>query len=259
MAALMLATALLQLGWLAFLLRRETAYIRRMRLHRGDGGSFDDTFSLTDMLYEMRYWIALSVLICAVVVALYLLMIWYRDWFGKDAPIYRLLMLPQPRNLLYLAKGVAVLLAVFGLCSWQLVLIVLDGVLYQTLVPADMRETIEWRSVLRANPVWTVVLPRRADQFAGSYAMGIVGVAAVFTAVLIERSVRGVRGLLGGIGYFAASALAVFVPLAFFSGYSPASPLYPEEWLAITFADAAAVLIVSLALGFRLLNKHIQV
>src|SRR5699024_435522 len=38
-----------------------------------------------------------SIILCAVFILFYIFMIWYRDYFGKNTFIYRLLMLPSSR------------------------------------------------------------------------------------------------------------------------------------------------------------------
>src|SRR5690625_6144925 len=45
----------------------------------------------------------------------YIFLIWYRDWFGKNTFIYRLLMLPTARLNVFLAKAISIMMMVIGL------------------------------------------------------------------------------------------------------------------------------------------------
>ncbi|WP_054708016.1 hypothetical protein [Bacillus sp. JCM 19041] len=49
-----------------------------------------------------------SIMLSVAVLLIYMLLIWYRDWFGKNTVIYRLLMLPANRASLYFAKLITI-------------------------------------------------------------------------------------------------------------------------------------------------------
>src|SRR5699024_7191101 len=65
-------------------------------------------------------WVYRSIVICIVTLIIYVFFIWYRDWFGKNTFIYRLLTIPTARINIYFAKATALFLLVLGLVCVRL-------------------------------------------------------------------------------------------------------------------------------------------
>ena len=258
LVALMAQTAVFQIGTEVAALAYAVADRKKDRMELGGSGPYYDQFSLADAVWELQLWFALPVLVCVAVIGLYIFFIWYREWFGKDTFIYRLLMLPIPRTSIYWAKLSAILVFIFSLLAFQLVLIMVEQALYVIMVPEDMREPCYLSDVIAANAAWSIVLPARLDEFAVSYGLGIIGVMVVFTAILLERSFRG-TGIVYGILYAAACTAAVVLPMPLLGLWSQGAILYPEEILAVNLILCLAVAILSLGLSFRLLNRKLTV
>jgi len=73
------------------------------------------TFSFGQFTYSE--WFLLPIFFCIAILIIYVFFIWYRDWFGKNTFIYRLLMLPLERITIYFAKLTTIMLLVLGLIA----------------------------------------------------------------------------------------------------------------------------------------------
>jgi len=264
LAGLMAITAVFQIGSLVTALLAKLD-ARRQDLLAWNHGAQPDAeprwtpFSFIDLVgNELLMEFAWPILIGVAVIGIYIFFIWYREWIGKDTFIYRLLMLPHPRFHIYLAKGCAVLLFVFSLVAFQIVLIPLEQWLFHLIVPEEMRLPSDFSAAVRVHLAWEILLPAAADQFVFSYGTGMISVMVVFTAILLERSFRGI-GIVYGIGYAAVCAAAMLAPMQVLGMQNPDAWLYPGEILAIELAACAVVALVSLGLGYWLLNKKITV
>lgn len=76
------------------------------------------------------------IMICVAAIMFYIFLIWYRDWFGKNTFVYRLLMLPTARINLFFAKLTTILLATFSLVGFQLVAIQIEMLVMKWTVPS---------------------------------------------------------------------------------------------------------------------------
>lgn len=214
--------------------------------------------SLALVIFHTRVLFILPIFLCIAALALYVFLIWYRDWIGGHTFIYRLLTLPTVRRHVYTAKATAIVLFVWVLLAFQLLLLVVENLIFNGMVPADLRESSSWPDLIDASLVLAVLLPRHLDQFLWSYGLGITAVLAVFTAILLERSYRRL-GILYAILYLAACCAAVVWPLAALGLGHPDAYLYPEEIAAIELAMEGLVLVASVWLGFRLIAKKVTV
>lgn len=256
LGGLMLITALFQITALITNVRNELA-IRKLptyipRTH----GSYDDSLSFALIEFRMQRWFIIPMLLCIAVLAVYVLVIWYRDWVGRSSFIYRLLMLPTARFHIYLAKCTAMILFVFSLLSFQLLLLFIENMIFKIIVPADLRIDSFFSEIIASNRALKILLPSNFEQFIYLYGLGIIAVLVIFTAILIERCYARI-GILYGLLYVAASFLVVMIPLLYFGTSGSSSYIYPGEILAVEAFLCGLVLIVSLLLGYRLINKKI--
>jgi len=214
--------------------------------------------SFTWVVSMTNHYFIIPILISAAVIGLYIFMIWYREWLGRSTFIYQLMMLPTERRNIYLAKLSAILLVVFGLFSYQLLLLPLEKLVFNIMVPADLRVDSYWSEVISSNRALDLLFPRTFDQFVYQIGIGILAVLLIFTAVLLERSYRRI-GIVFALIYLLASVCAVFyVPILLGLG-GDETYLYPNELILITLAIYILVVILSVGLGFRLLAKKVTV
>ncbi len=234
--------------------RQEAAYQNGIMQHK----SFPlEKLSFAEAIFNTQFWFIVPILLSIAVLSLYVFLIWYRDWFGRNTFIYRLLMLPTARRNIYLAKGTAILMFVFGLISFQLLLLPIEHLIFKLIVPSDRIEPSYFVNVISSNQAFELLLPRNFDQFLVSYGLGIMAVLAIFTAILLERSYR-IVGIIYAVLYLFVCVFAIVYPM-FTLFASEGTYLYPAEIFGIELAMCGAVISVSVWLGFRLLSKKITV
>jgi hypothetical protein len=202
-------------------------------------------------------WFAGPIAIGAAVLLIYVFLIWYRDWFGKNMFIYRLLMLPVSRMSVYLAKLSAIVLLVLGLVAFELLIVPVQNAAFNVLVPSEFRDSFAVSDIVALHPLLEILAPARLMDFVLYYAAGLTGVIVAFTAILIERSFR-IKGAIGGLAYGAAAVLVfilpVFISEAFFPNY-----LYPWEIFGIELAVGLLIACGSLGFSSYLLKNKISV
>jgi len=264
LAGMMGFTAIVQLAVLAMSVagevsRREQAALRGETVTNGSAFFPGDKMSFAKAIFDTPVWFTVPIALCMAVLGLYALLIWYRDWLGRDTFIYRLLMLPSARRNLYLSKLTALLVFIFAMLAFQLVLLLVEKAMFNLMVPEDMRTRSSFAAAVEANVLLNyLVLPGEVTDFATTYGLGIVAVLALFTAVLLERSYR-LPGIVYGLLYLAACVVAV-VLTPFLLGIEDAGGyFYPEEIYAAVLAVIGLVGVVSVWLGFRLLARKVTV
>ena len=87
-------------------------------------------YLIGDLTFITKMLLAFSVLMCL----LYSLVIWYRDYFSKSKTIATLLMLPQNRFNIYIAKFITVVSMIFGVISLQFLFWCIDLVIYKSYI-----------------------------------------------------------------------------------------------------------------------------
>lgn len=208
--------------------------------------------NITDTLWFLGP-IALSI----AALIFYSFFIWYRDWFGKNTFIYRLLMLPTPRINVYLAKATALFLMVLGLISLQLILLPIESKILQFMVPVDFRTDFSINEVITSFHYLTVFYPRTFIGFILSYGTGFMAVFVLFTVILFERSYR-LKGIFFGAIYGVLTVVVFFLPdiveMILRTQY-----LYPSEVLALRIALGLIITTMSIWVSYYLLRKKIRV
>jgi len=253
LGGLMALTAVFQISALVSTLLRELS--RRELLGENASGS---PLSFAWAVASTNFWFIIPMLICIAVIAMYVFWIWYRDWVGRSSFIYRLLMLPTSRRHIYLAKGTAILLFILSLLSFQMVLLLVENMIFNLIVPAELRVESFFAEIIQSNLALKVLVPQSFEQFFYAYGLGMLAVFVIFTAIMLERCYRGI-GILYGILYVGACVLVVTSPVLFLGLDESIYYFYPGEILAIASALCGIVLVISLLLGFRLLGRKITV
>lgn len=205
-------------------------------------------------------WFNLPILFAAAALVFYCFFIWYRDWFGKNTFIYRLLMLPTARLNIYLSKATAIFLMVLGLVALQVILFQLSGSILKWLVPANLRVDFPLMTLIAStlgNLHIGVLIPTSFTQFLIHYGIGFLAVFIVFTAILFERSFRFI-GILYGILY-ALFAVVVFTLPMLVIGIMQKEYLYPMELFIVEVILWVLVTAMSIWVSNYLLNKKITV
>lgn len=156
-------------------------------------------------------WFLLPIFFSIAVLMIYVFFIWYRDWFGKNTFIYRLLMLPTERITIYFSKLTTIMLLVLGLVALQIVLISIEIQIVNSIIPTDLQSHFsiyDFDSLEMCD--W--LYPNTLTGFILIYGVGLIFVAVLFTAVLIERS-YGLKGIFIAIVYGLLSFGVFIAPL----------------------------------------------
>ncbi|MGF7048034.1 hypothetical protein J2T13_002540 [Paenibacillus sp. DS2015] len=254
---LMSLTILCQLGAMIFWTANQLS-LRKTGVWQNGSSVMFSNLTFADMISSTQLWFIVPILLSIGVLAIYVFLIWYRDWLGQNTFIYRLLMLPTARRHIYLAKGTAILIFVFGLVSFQLALLPVGNFVFNLIVSSDLREPSHFSEIIAANQALAFLIPKNFDQFLVSYGLGIIAVLVIFTAILIERSYRRV-GILYAILYLVICLLAILFPLIGLGLNDMNGYLYPNEIFTIELVMCVGVVVMSVWLGFRLLSKKITV
>lgn len=201
-------------------------------------------------------WFMGPIALCAAAIAFYIFLIWYRDWFGKNTFIYRLLMLPTARINVFFAKATSIFLMVLGLVSVQLILLPLESTILKWIVPKDFRADLALSEIVKFDFL-DILFPQSFIEFILYYGAGFIVVSVLFTAILFERSYKW-KGILMGIGYTLLSlvifALPVLLMFLFDQDY-----LYALELIAVETFLGLVVLAASIWMSDFLLKKKVTV
>ncbi|MET3320989.1 UNVERIFIED_ORG: hypothetical protein ABIC97_004090 [Peribacillus simplex] len=202
-------------------------------------------------------WFLGPIALCAVALIFYIFLIWYRDWFGKNTFIYRLLMLPTSRMSIYLSKATAIFLMVLGLIAFQLIILPAENVLFNSIVSEDFLKTnMTTISILQTKPILSLIIPHTFSDFLISYGIGLMAMCVLFTAIMFERSYR-LKGIIFGVVYIAVAA-ALFLSPIFAHAYETIY-FYPTELFWFLVALGFVVTGLSIWLGSWLLKKRVTV
>ncbi|MCY7485433.1 hypothetical protein [Paenibacillus alvei] len=198
-----------------------------------------------------------SIFLSITMLLVYSCIIWYRDWRGKNTVVYRLLTLPSNRANLYFAKLVTILLFVFGFVALQIVLVPLESLIAQSILPAELYRTISVIDYLKHPTVLKVLVPPNFSEFVLYYGLVITGLIVLFTAILMERSYR-----LKGLGFIVLyiAVLAGLASIPYLMGYSRYdSYFYPGEIIGACIGLIVIIAGGSLWYSLYLLRKKISV
>ncbi|MDI4646029.1 hypothetical protein [Cohnella hashimotonis] len=215
-------------------------------------GVIPDTLSFVEVIRNTQQGFALGILVPLVALIAYVLLIWYRDWFGRHPFAYRLLMVPGGRIPLYFAKLTAILLFVLSMLAWQLLSMPILKLEYAMLTPELLKEPSIFTDAMYASELFKLLLPLRFEQFLINYGLGLLAVLLVFTGILLERSFR-----ISGIVY-AVLYLALNVTLLVLATMSNELPLYPSETIAVCLTIYGLEVAVALWLSLNLITRKVS-
>jgi len=199
-------------------------------------------------------WFLGPIALCIAGVGFYIFLIWYRDWFGKNTFIYRLLMLPTTRLNVFYAKITNILLATFGFVAFQLILIPIETMVFRWMLPKEFRVDMSVKEIVSSMPELQVLFPNNFLEMILYYGAGLMVVSILFTAILFERSFRW-KGIFVGI-LFSLVAVAIFISPLLLQEFVLNDFFYPLELFVLEIVMGLIVLAGSIWMsGFLLKNK----
>ncbi len=218
---------------------------------------FIEQYGLMSFLnFARSLWFMGPIALSAAALAFYIFLIWYRDWFGKNTFIYRLLMLPTARINVFFAKATSIVLMVLGLVSVQILLLPLESTILKWMVPKDFRADLTVSEMLKFDYL-TILVPQSFMEFILYYGAGFMVVSVLFTAILFERSYKW-KGILLGIGYTLLSLVVFALPVLLMIVFNKEF-LYPLEIIAVETFLGIVVLAASIWMSDFLLKKKVTV
>ncbi|MEX3747161.1 hypothetical protein [Lysinibacillus xylanilyticus] len=200
-------------------------------------------------------WFLLPIFFSIAMLMIYVFFIWYRDWFGKNTFIYRLLMLPTERMTIYFAKLTTIMLLVLGLVTLQILLIPIEIQIVNSIIPTDFQSNFSFYH-FSSFEIWGWMYPNNFTEFILIYGVGLIFVAVLFTAILIERS-YGLKGIFIAIVYGMLSFGIFIVPILlneFSNGY-----FYSIEVFLMVIVVSIIVLGSAIWIANHLLKYKIRV
>ncbi|QHW30365.1 hypothetical protein GZH47_05580 [Paenibacillus rhizovicinus] len=213
--------------------------------------------SFMQMVGRAGLWMYAPVALCIGGIALYIFLIWYKEWYGKNAFVYRLLMLPTARRNIYFAKLTAILLFVLALVAVQLILLPIERSLFMSTGGNELFVSSNIYDLIANNRFFTALVPNTFTDFVIYYGAGTIAVLICFTVVLMERSYR-LKGIGAAILYILAVFLFMGIPF-WLPGNLPATYFYTNELIGIEAALGVIVAAVTVWLGLQLITKKITV
>ena len=200
-------------------------------------------------------WFGMPIVFCVAMLMIYVFFIWYRDWFGKNTFIYRLLMLPTERLNIYFAKLTTIMLFVLGLIALQILLILIELQIVYSIIPVELRTDLAFFEVYKFD-ILSLLYPNTFIEFVLIYGIGLIFVAVLFTGILIERSYR-LKGIFLAIVYGMLSFGFFIAPLVLDSFYT--NYFYPNEIFVMVLVTSIIVLGSAIWLANHLLKHKIRV
>lgn len=202
-------------------------------------------------------WFLGPIALCIAGVGFYIFLIWYRDWFGKNTFIYRLLMLPTTRLNVFYAKITNILLMTFGFVAFQLILIPIETTVFKWMLPNEFRMDMSVKEIVSSMPELNMLFPNSLILGVLNYGAGFMVVAILFTAILFERSFRW-KGVFVGIMY-SLVVIAVFISPLLLQEFILNDFFYPIELFVLEIVMGVIVLAVSIWMSGYLLKNKITV
>jgi hypothetical protein len=137
-------------------------------------------------------------------IGVYMLGIWYREWFGNNKTIYTLLMLPMNRMNIYFSKFISIITLVGIGISSLIVSFLIDYKIYISMIP----EKLATKNALQAGmrDTFMQMIPIDLRELVVYILVVLAFVSIVFQFILLERSYKKkgfVLGLVLGGAYLA--------------------------------------------------------
>lgn len=256
---LIFLTIVSQLSGIIFAIRRHVASINHAVFKEGmtpeNYIAQNGKINMFDYLYSYTFFIPIAISVTALL--FYTFFIWYRDWFAKNTFIYRLLMLPVNRMTLFWSKLTTIMLTVLGLVSLQVVLLHIQNTMFKTMIPNIYRDDIAVRDLTINLEHLNIILPNTFFEFLIAYAIGLLFVIVIFTAILFERSAR-LKGAIVGALYFLVAFFLFISPfiVVFMTGKMY---LYIGEFVFLMIGLWLIIFVASVLISRHLINKKVTV
>lgn len=193
--------------------------------------------------------LGLAVLICLV----YALIIWYRDFVGKNKTGYTLFMLPNNKFNVYIAKAITIVVMIFGVMLMQMVFWGADILILKIVTNIPIQEIFNVAKYSTGEfGRFTLIQLYQIDFIMVNIIGVILAVLVIFTAVMIQKSFKiKTVGIALGIIY-------VYASIVIFSYIGSITP-FSDRNLIGHIIYFIGLFIVSVGLSYTLLNKKVYI
>lgn len=197
----------------------------------------------------------LSIMLVVLVFMFYSFFTWYREWFGKNTFIYRLLMLPTSRSYLLTTKVLVFIIGGLLAFVFQFGMYAIQLPITEWLVNPDHYTRLHIHNVQPMfGAIQNSLFPTTLFEFVSTYSFALAALLSLFAGILIERSF-GMKGLVIGAGYFIGYFVLYVFLEAFLFNQMVTFPLRPSQ-IKITVLIYQMVMIVLGSIISSLLLKN---
>ncbi|MEQ8156689.1 MAG: hypothetical protein ABRQ25_17745 [Clostridiaceae bacterium] len=182
-----------------------------------------------------------------ILILIYGLIIWYREWFGNNKVVYTLMMLPVDRTKIYISKFITMLMLIFSMLTAFVIVQFINYMLVVNMLSQYIKMDISFISFIYYNNSLSFI-PVNILEFSIYISEILIVVALIFLFVHLEISYK-LKGAALGIILGAAYLGILFLLL------TSSNILIKEKLLSITLFNVIAVCISGTFSRFLLKNK----
>lgn len=214
------------------------------------------TFSFADMIHS--FWIIGPIALGIAGMLFYSVFTWYREWFGKNTFVYRLMMLPIERMNIFFSKLITIFIGIFALLSTQMVSLAVGYPIVSMIINSDFFHNLSLMEAIHMNMSFHYLFPINIRMFLTVNGIGLIFLLILFTIILMERSF-GIKGILIGIFYGGIALSLIIFPVFIPNFLKNYYILYNSELILIEILLFIVVGLVSIFISRYLINNKITV
>ena len=199
-------------------------------------GGIDDIYLFTTII------LGIAVMFCLI----YCIVIWYRDFVGKNKTAYTLFMLPNNKFAIYISKAMTIVVMIYGVIMTQILSWIIDANIIKILCNIDIYQA---KYIILNLSSIHLIQPYLLDFIMIDVIGVILAVLVIFTAVMIQRSFK-IKGMILAIIYTLAS-ISIYWLIIRYAHYS-------DKILVLHSIYYIALFTISTTLSYYLINKKIH-
>ena len=206
-------------------------------------------FEFSNLLNMMNLLVGLAVIFCLI----YALVIWYRDFIGRDKIGYTLFMLPHNKFNIYIAKAITVIVMIYGVMLTQILASFIGFNIIKILSDLNNQEFKSFvEYFMTERRMISLIQPYFTDFIMVNIIGVILAVVVIFTGVMIQKSFK-IPGIILGCIYIFGSIYLFLGSIYTLRGE------FPDQYLMIHGVYYLILFVVSIAISYVLLNKKVYV
>ena len=202
---------------------------------------------LSNLYNDTTLLLGLVVILCLI----YGLVIWYRDFIGRNKTGYTLFMLPQNKFNIYIAKAITLVIMIYGVMITQMLVWIIDISIIKVIANINNQDYMSFLDIFTTqNSMINLIQPYFIDFIMINVIGVILAVVVIFTGVMIQKSFK-IPGVILGCLYIFGSI--------FLYGYVTSIANYQDQRLMIHAIYYIILFVISVGLSYTLLNKKVYV